>query len=304
MPNRQEETVLETVNAHYINDEGTIHAYPKDWSSECLSESIGLYMQYLLQVSDEENFKKQVTILKDHFLIEKEGHFFIPWRLYKKANVNAMIDDVRIAAVLRNAAVSFSEPVYQKISDQILSAIEGLQHRQGIVTDYYDWSYKLVGNRLTLSYLIAELSVHRQSFEMLETGKEQLFSPEYYDFYKKQFIESKEVHMIDQFLIAINRLDQGIQTTPFENWLIEIWTTQQKVYGRYIRKTGKPAVDYESLAVYYYLWQYFKRIGQGEFAEAAFLRAQSLAEEEGAEKLHFFDFIHFQIMRSERHNFQ
>ncbi|MGM0897893.1 MAG: hypothetical protein ACQEV0_08335 [Bacillota bacterium] len=288
--------IQETVDSHYVNDDGVIHAYPDDRTSEYLSESIGLYMQYLLQIDDEENFGKQVTILKDHFLVEENGQLFVPWRLYEEANVNALIDDVRIAAVLEYAAGQFDEPGYLELAEQLAAAIEDRQHRQGIATDYYDWSYELVGNRLTLSYLINELTMHIESFDMLDGSEGPIFFPEYYDFDKKQYMESDEVHMIDQLLIAVNRFDQDIQSPEFETWLIAEWSAQGKVYGRYDRETGEPSVDYESLAVYYYLWQYFERIGESGLAKEAVQQAESVAGEEFPGELHFFDFIHYQMM--------
>ncbi|MFP3357232.1 hypothetical protein R0K17_07670 [Planococcus sp. SIMBA_143] len=299
MVNGQGTTVQETVDSHYVNDEGVIHAYPDNRDSEYLSESLGLYLEYLLQVEDEENFAEQAAILKDRFLIETGGQVFIPWRLYEEANVNALIDDVRIAAALEGAAEQFSEPAYLKLSQQIVSAIEDRQHQQGTAVDYYDWSYQLAGNRLTLSYLIDEITVLPESFAKLDTGESEVFFPEYYDFDEKKYVKSGEVHMIDQLLIAVNRFDQDIESPEFESWLTEEWVNQGQLAGRYDRETGKPTVDYESLAVYYYLWQYFERIEQAEFAKQVVQRAESLAGEELPGDLHFFDFIHYQMMMHE-----
>lgn len=300
MVNGQGTTVQETVDSHYVNDDGVIHAYPDNRESEYLSESLGLYLEYLLQVGDEGNFAKQAAILQDRFMVETGGQVFIPWRLYEEANVNALIDDVRIAASLEAAAEQFDEPGYLELSRQIMSAIKDRQHQQGTAVDYYDWSYKLAGNRLTLSYLIEELAVLPESFTMLDTEETEVFFPEYYDFDKKQYMKSDEVHMIDQLLIAVNRFDQGIESPEFKNWLIGEWDNQGQLAGRYDRETGKPTVDYESLAVYYYLWQYFDRIGQSEFSRQAVQRAESVAGEELPGELHFFDYIHYQMMTQEQ----
>lgn len=300
MVNGQGTTVQETVDSHYVNDDGVIHAYPDNRESEYLSESLGLYLEYLLQVGDEGNFAKQAAILQDRFMVETGGQVFIPWRLYEEANVNALIDDVRIAASLEAAAEQFDEPGYLELFRQIMSAIKDRQHQQGTAVDYYDWSYKLAGNRLTLSYLIEELAVLPESFTMLDTEETEVFFPEYYDFDKKQYMKSDEVHMIDQLLIAVNRFDQGIESPEFKNWLIGEWDNQGQLAGRYDRETGKPTVDYESLAVYYYLWQYFDRIGQSEFSRQAVQRAESVAGEELPGELHFFDYIHYQMMTQEQ----
>ena len=300
MANGQGNTVQETVESHYVNDEGVIHAYPDKPDSEYLSESLGLYMEYLLKVGDEKNFAEQAAILKERFLIETGGEAFVPWRLYEEANVNALIDDVRISAALDKGAEQFSEPAYLEISKHILSAIESRQHQQGTVVDYYDWSFQLAGNRLTLSYLISDMKVLPESYAMLDLEETGIFFPEYYDFEKQQYIKSEEVHMIDQLLIAINRFDQGMESPEFKNWLIGEWGKEGRLAGRYERESGNAAVDYESLAVYYYLWQYFKRVGHEEFSKQAVERAESLAGKELPGELHFFDFIHYQMMMHEQ----
>lgn len=300
MVNGKENTVPATVNSHYINEENVIHAYPDDRKSEHLSESIGLYLQYLLQVKDEENFAKQAAVLKEGFLVEKDGQVFIRWRLYEESNVNALIDDMRIAAVLKKAGEQFGEPDYLKLAERITSTVEERQHQQGVAADYYDWEYGLAGNRLTLSYLTSDMTVFTESFDMLETGYDELFFPEYYDFNENQYIKNEEVHMVDQLLIAANRYDQGMRSIKFDDWLIKEWNENGRIAGRYNRESGGPTVDYESLAVYYYLWRYFERIGQEEFSLQAAQRAELLAGDELPGELHFFDFIHYQMMMAEQ----
>lgn len=294
----QETTVQQLVDSHYVNDEGVIHAYPDDEKSEYLSESIGLYMQYLLQINDEQQFRKQVKILKDRFLVTVDGQSFVPWRLYETAKVNALIDDIRIASVLESASETFDDPAFEVLAEQIRSSIESQQHQDGIAVDYYDWSYGLAGKRLTLSYLIDDLTVNTNSFNMLKTGEEKIFFPEYYDFEEKRYMASDEVHMIDQLLIAINRFDQGVPSPEFDRWLKAEWEEKGMLAGRFDRKTGLPTVEYESLAVYYYLWQYFERIDQSVLAEEAVKQAELVIGEEVPGELHFFDFIHYQMMKA------
>lgn len=292
----QETTVQQIVSSHYVNDKGVIHAYPGDEKSEYLSESIGLYMQYLLQINDEQEFRKQVEILQNHFLVKIDGQYFVPWKLYENAKVNALIDDIRIAAVLDQAAQAFNEPDYEVLAQQIRLPIESQQHQESIAVDYYDWSYGLAGKRMTLSYLIEELTVNTDSFNLLKLEEDRIFFPEYYDFDEERYVASDEVHMIDQLLIAINRFDQDIPSPEFDSWLLAEWEEKGMLAGRFNRETGAPTVEYESLAVYYYLSQYFERIGNPELATEAFKQAELVIGEEVPGELHFFDFIHYQMM--------
>ncbi len=294
----QELAVQQQIEARYVNGEGVIHAYPNNEESEYLSESIGLYLQYLLLVGDAGGFQEQVDILETRFLIEKDGSYFVPWRLYEEANVNALIDDVRIAAVLQHAAQKFGEPKYEELGNKLIASIDLYQHRDEKLVDYYDWSYRAAGNRLTLSYLIPEIAVHHNSFELLDTGAPQRFFPEFYDFDQQDYVASNEVHMIDQLLIAINRWERGLDSPVFNEWLVREWNDKGQLAGRFERSTGTPTVDYESLAVYFYLWDYFKKIGQPVLAAEASARADAVAAEELMGDIHFFDYIHYQMMKA------
>ncbi|RKI98176.1 glycosyl hydrolase lipoprotein, partial [Butyricicoccus sp. 1XD8-22] len=57
-----------------------------------LSESIGLWMIYLVEKHDQQEFDKQLEVLKTHFMKDST---LIPWRIVgdEQASTNALIDD-------------------------------------------------------------------------------------------------------------------------------------------------------------------------------------------------------------------
>ncbi|AQQ54030.1 hypothetical protein [Planococcus lenghuensis] len=289
--------VQQEVAAKYMNEEGFIHAYPDKQDSAYLSESIGLYMQYLVEAGDAEAFAGQFRRLQEAFITEEQGGTFVRWVLYENSNVNALIDDMRLIRVLREGAERFGEPAYRELADRLASTLLRLQQTESYPVDYYDWSIGQPAQRITLSYLIDDPSGTVGGQDLLENVDEtELFFPEYYDFQQGNYVKNDEVHMIDQLLIAINRADKGLSSDRFDDWLLTEWNTEGKVFGRYDRNSLQATVPYESLAVYYFLQAYFERIGEPELAEEVTANVRVIASEHDEDALHFFDYIHYQLL--------
>lgn len=285
------------IEEEYTNDKGLIHAYPADLNSEYLSESIGLYMQYLLMIKDKKTFHQQYEQLTNHFIINDNDNTYITWLLFEESSVNALIDDIRIAHVLSEASDLFNQPIYQDLAENITSSIETVQVLDKTVVDFYDWSFHAASDCITLSYLSGDYHFLTPSKQLLrEIDETMLFFPEYYDLKDDAFISNNEVHMIDQLLIAINRKAIGETSKNFNDWLIQEWQSNKQIYGRYDRVSYKPTVNYESLAVYYYLNTYFTSIGEVRLAEEVFNHAKDIRTKNTLDEAHFFDYIHYQMM--------
>lgn len=298
---RDMDSVQEQVEKEYMHSDRLIHAYPGKPDSEVLSESLGLYMEYLLLAGDEQNFQEQVSILKNQFLVNEDALSFIQWRLNEKATTNALIDDIRILSVLQRAADAFENTAYDELADELSIALSSVQVHNDYTVDYYDWSYSLSAQRLTLSYATDSQVISEKSVELLKkVDSTRAFFPEYYDTKQQKYINSDEVHLIDQLLIAINREKENLHSESFFNWLKEEWNNEQRLYGRYNRETKDATVDYESLAVYYYLQSYFLLTGEEEMAREVVQQAKNIASEEMLAQAHFFDYIHYQLMLQEQ----
>ena len=291
------DSVQTLVAQNYTDADGLIHAYPGDRDSEYLSESIGLYMEYLLLVQDEQTFSQQYDILKEHFLVQENEFHFIRWRLKENATVNALIDDIRILSALEGAAETFGNEEYRELSIMLSEAISSVQVQDTHTVDFYDWPLALPAQRMTLSYADDNQAITAESFELLENADDaNVFFAEFYDTAANKYISGSEVHMIDQLLIAMNREKRGLHSEEFSKWLKKEWAMEQKLYGRYDRKTFRATVEYESLAVYYYLHAYFLALDETESADEVLLHANEIATEEMLSNAHFFDFIHYRLM--------
>lgn len=93
---KEGESVQRYVKERYMDEGQLIHTYPNNPSSQYLSESIGLYMDYLLLKDDETAFSRQVEVLKKHFLEESNTGPYIRWVIKEETGVNALIDGVRV----------------------------------------------------------------------------------------------------------------------------------------------------------------------------------------------------------------
>lgn len=296
-------TVQETVDEKYTNAKGNIHAYPLDESSEYLSESIGLYMQYLVLVKDEKSFESQFNQLKQDFLVEQEDKVFLRWVLKPETSVNALIDDVRIIYSLKKASELFNEPDYAKLADKLEMSILKIQKNDGFIVDFFDWSLQLPAERITLSYLIEDYFNTNKTKDLLKKLDDTAtFFPEYYDVHENDYIRNKEVHLIDQLLIAINRQDIGLNSTNFENWIINEWKTNGQLFGRYNRETEKATVAYESLSVYYYLNLYLNKIKEPTLANEVIEHTKKVATNGTLANAHFFDYIQYQLLLESNKN--
>lgn len=293
----KDKNIQEKVENLYTNDRGLIHAYPLDQKSEYLSESIGLYMEYLLHIADEKNFHQQYEKLINEFISEQNNLLYIHWKLTEEGSTNALIDDKRIIRILQEGSKKFNDERYSKLAEQLNESISISQLVEGYTVDFYDWNLKLAANRITLSYLEKDSLITEKTFNLLKNVDDTaVFFSEYYDIEAKQYVENNEVHMIDQLLIAINRLDINKPSDTFKKWIEQEWETQGMIYGRYSRISLEPMVEYESLAVYYYLYIYFLKLKEDLLAEEVLQRAEELGSEEMLKDAHFFDYIHFQLM--------
>lgn len=297
----KDETVQNDVAKKYMNDQNLIHAYPFKEDSQYLSESIGMYMKYLVQVKDANEFEDQYIELTRNFVVQKGDSEYLTWVLGENSSVNALIDDVRIIDSLHEASRLFGEEKYQELADRLFKTIANKQRSDGLYVDFYDWKIEKPASRVTLSYLTLEFfelfSDSEQMRGLLEKADDDsLFFPEYYDVEKNNYIKSEEVHMVDQLLIASNKEYIENRSEKFENWVVKEWKTNNALKGKYNRKSLKPSVDYESLSVYYYLHAYFLQIGQRDLAKEVSERARQLASESLMEKAHFFDYMQYQLM--------
>lgn len=101
-------------------------------------------------------------------------------------------------------------------------------------------------------YLSESIGLYMQYLKVVkhkEPFQTQYIFPEYVDVEKISYEKDKEIHMIDQLLIAINRKGIGQDSPLFDKSIINEWKERGKLYGKYNRLIKNAAELYESLSV-------------------------------------------------------
>ncbi|WP_393965252.1 hypothetical protein [Exiguobacterium sp. S22-S28] len=294
---RQQDPVIEQIETVYMKD-GLIQAYDRN-DAQRLSESLGQYMMYLLEIGDAQRFAEQVDILRKQFLVTSEEVDFIKWELTPKTATNAIVDDFRISNALIAAAKRFDEPTYQQLSRRIDDGIIEHMKVSGIPIDFYDWNLKMQTNELRLNYLDAtalkRLNLVEPVQEVLQAAPRS--GPFFHEIYlpeDKQYkmADKKEVNMIDQALIAIVSEElTGKQDEAFYAFVYQEMG-KGKLYARYDRSTAAPRSDDESSSVYALLLPYVSKDIQRKMTER--LNQIDLTN---AKTTHVFDFLNEAIMQ-------
>lgn len=294
---RQQDSVIEQIETVYMKD-GLIRAYDRN-DAQRLSESLGQYMMYLLEIGDAQRFAEQVDILRKQFLVTSEEGDFIKWELTPKTATNAIVDDFRISNALIAAAKRFDEPTYQQLSRRIDDGIIEHMKVSGIPIDFYDWNLKMQTNELRLNYLDAtalkRLNLVEPVQEVLQAAPRS--GPFFHEIYlpeDKQYkmADKKEVNMIDQALIAIVLEElTGKQDEAFYAFVYQEMG-KGKLYARYDRSTAAPRSDDESSSVYALLLPYVSKDIQRKMTER--LNQIDLTN---AKTTHVFDFLNEAIMQ-------
>lgn len=282
------------VEEHFIQENGEIQTYSN--GNGRLTESIGLYMEYLIMEDKEEAFENQATQVRS---LMEDG--FMYWR-EKDAHSNASVDDLRIMRSLYKAGSKWDSSSFTEMADEIQQFLLHNQIRDSLIVDLYDKKSERASTEVHLSYIDARAiryfpeSVQERHASLLQKVNKEVFFPEVYQIPNDQFRFNDEVNMIDQTLIATNANRLSIQTKSFFRFIEEEFESKGKVYGRYDRKTLQPTVQYESPSVYALLVIGFLENSRVDLANKAFDRMKALQSKDGGYKgpddtAHFFDNI-------------
>lgn len=253
-----------------------------------LAESAGLWLAYLLKKNDQDRFNEQVKVIKTHFLKDK----FIVWRIdgTKQANVNALIDDLRIICALFEAGEKWEDKSYIKLGKTIGENIVKNGMLEDTFVDFVDISTEEKANTITLSYImpsaLQQMNQHKllsqpQLDKQLAILKEAPladagFFPKYFDIPSKNYVFDAELHMIDQLYTAYHKATLGEETQVFADWLQALFERDGKLYGRYDALLNEPSVNFESPAVYALATCYMLEFGDEKMAEVFFQLMESL----------------------------
>ncbi|WP_159435705.1 hypothetical protein [Salimicrobium salexigens] len=279
------------IENNFINQKGEIKTYIK--KEEYLTESIGLYMRFLLLTDQKEAFQQQAKKVEQ---ISQGG--FVQWKS-QDGHSNASVDDLRIMRSLYEGAKEWDSE-YKTIADEIKTFIKVHQIKNNLIVDFYDMKSQKASQDIRLSYIDAEAldyfdnQIKEVHVNLLEKVKQDVFFPEVYEIDSGNFNRQSEVNMIDQSLIALNSNLLEIQTESFFEFVEEEMLESGIVYGRYDRDTLESTVTYESPSVYAILTITYIENENLHDAQMFYDRMKELQTDDGGYKssnsnAHFFD---------------
>lgn len=286
------------------NENGTLSTYIKEGDKvdsefvkgrETLSESIGIWMEYLIVKDDQMKFEKAYSVFMKYFF-EKDG--FIRWKLTetgeKISSANALVDDLRILEALFAASERWDDQRYEKSAKSISRFLMNFNEKENVLSDYYVKGGG-AGPYITLSYIepkalsrldalgLIDKVVYENMLSILKNAElDGSFFPKAFDIDKGIYLYDTKINMIDQSLVALYRSKKDYSTKEFLDFIKNEMEVQEKVFGQYDRKTGKAIVKYESPSVYGWLILYSLEVKD-------YLLAQQLYER----------MIHFKTKESE-----
>jgi len=249
---------------HLLRQNGAIRTNfkDKDEGQIALSESIGLWMEYLAEKEDAKLFKEAFHTIQDHFLSKDK---LIVWKIDngERAHTNALIDDLRIIEALFREGERTNHKKYISTAKAMSKGILKYNRQGDDFVDFYDHEYKYANDELTLSYLIPGAFHYMEKYQLLSTESLKTirtfmaeiplnndFYPKYYQVNEQIFHYDDIVNLIDQLYIAIHIERFGLTTDELYEWLKAEFYKDHLLYGRYDGKTKERSVDYEAAAVY------------------------------------------------------
>lgn len=268
-PVEYENTEIDSMIAKFIIN----HLFDKDktlrtnFSEEpgrdlALSESMGLWLEYLAANKKQEQFNQVYDTIKKEFML-KQG--LIAWKVEdgEIATTNALIDDIRIIEAL---FIEGEDSGQQMLIDEAIKLSEAIlkyNYNGKFLVDFYDWEYGYSNEELTLSYLNLTPFIYMKKYNVISEEflqeieqflklipKRDNFYPMTYHVTNETFEFSEEINLIDQLYIALHLERASVNTDEFYEWLLDKESIENKLYGRYDASTEEPTVNYESVAVY------------------------------------------------------
>lgn len=297
----------------YLIEQGWIQTDLNENENVYLSESIGLWLHYLLVIDDKQRFEEQVKIVTDHF-ITKDA--LISWRYSdgQASQTNALIDDFRIMTALNNASEIWDNKKYKKLATTIGKGIVNYQLKDGTFIDFYDGASS--NDSLTLSYLDPKAILFLQQEKILTSEQATInmnllkeipmqngwYAQRFYPL-EYRFEYDQEVNLIDQYYIAYHRTLNDMPIDELVNFTKQMLLEHSKLYGRINAESKQFTVNYESPAVYALAYMAMERAGEQNLAQQLRLNMEQLKVNQNENKYfggyidpsthqtHFFDNI-------------
>lgn len=283
-------TIEQFILSHLMRPDGAIRTNfsGKKSGNIFLSESLGLWMEYLVLKEDEQQFAYAFDALQNVYQLENG---LVSWQVVddEKATTNALIDDLRIIEALFRMGEKVGKQGYIDEAIRMSKSIVQHQTMEQYLVDFYDVQYKINNDFLTLSYINMEAIYYMEKYKLIQNTTvekmeklleslpmKDVFYAQTFQVPSHTFFFEEEINLIDQLYIAIHLERAGVDTAIFNDWLQDEFYKKHHLYGRYDAKTKQHTVDYESVAVYALAVMYGLERHDDDFSENVYKQVLSL----------------------------
>lgn len=279
-----EELLYNFISRAFVDEDGRIltNLQSYEGSSDTLSESTGLLMQYCVLAGKKGQFDREVKFLKENMLTDKN---LIRWRAGKnKANCNAAIDDLRIIRALTEASEMWGGKEYSDLAGFLQEGLYNFQVNGRNLYEFYDWESEKSKHRIPLCYLdlytIDSLSdfnkgwlgVEEKSLSIIYGGRINDALPFYFKYYDydsggyafdEEYKKDKGVCLTYTLITALHLAEVNEESYALTQWL-KSEIKKGTLYAWYNPLTLKPVNTMESAAVYALAAAYAEKTGEKE----------------------------------------
>ena len=253
---------------------------------EVLSESMGLWMLYLVEMGDEPMLRRALGFVEDCL----DTGNMLSYRYSPDTGaypVNAFLDDMRIIRALLLAGDAFGGD-YRDKALAYADRLYATNVRDGCVYDMYDETLKITNDFITLCYLdidtMGRLGRYDARWEEAARAMERIAAGGYLgdDFplyakayrYDEAVYDNGDIDTVQALITALSLAQVGRCPEKTLDYLAEK-VKAGTLYGAY-RKDGTPVNEVESTAIYALCAMIFSQVGDGEHYDACISRMEDL----------------------------
>lgn len=266
----EEKALFSFIQKNFLQPDGGIitNLKPSQNSTETLSESIGILMQYCVLRDEKELFDRELSYLEKNMLYKG---CFVKWRTGKpEVTCNAVVDDFRIIRALLDAYEKWGEKKYYDSAGFIQYALYEHLVKDGNLREFYDWNLDETAGRIPLCYIdlytMDRLRIFNKAWQAVaEKGEATikdgiLDSPvtlfnKYYSYKDKLYSRDEEFAsgggtcLTYSLITMIHLLEYNSAPEPFLAW-VDYEMSSDRLYAWYDPYTLSSVNDIESTAIY------------------------------------------------------
>lgn len=255
----------------YTNPFAKVNAHNTNLATgkEMLTESSGMWLQYLIEMDSKDSFQDFYKNTKATFWKNDQFNYRYDPNNKKLSNVNATLDDLRIVRALIMYDQRYKTDFYEKDISEIYNHLKGTAIKDGTVLDYYDPVLKKGSANISLAYYDLDTlrgleqskpdqRKYEQQIKIVEEGYLSDDFPLYASNFnvKSRIYSSNDLNTSEALEVLLHLAQVGKLKNTSQKWLIE--KVENKTLFNSYSTQGSPINHDTSVANYALAAQIFK----------------------------------------------